>query len=298
MTDKNKRDFKYWFNDLKDTITGWKYFVDFQKSFENVQKYKVELNILNSLIGSKNIKEEFKHILIKYPETIKVIPILLATREKEIKILTKESNCIFRFKDKWNSLDEYLLFLDKTSLLDLISNKIINNLVDYVLGVEVGLDSNSRKNRTGKSVETIIENHILESGYIENHTYFKQTTLRKVFTSVNLNNSFNKDILEKQFDFILLDKFNNIYCIECNFYQKNGSKLNEVARSYKNLYLESKSIDGFNFIWITDGIGWKGSKKILEDVFWTIPHLYNIKDLENGILKNLSPKVNKINNKL
>ncbi|WP_322910839.1 type II restriction endonuclease [Mycoplasmopsis felis] len=298
MTDKNKRDFKYWFNDLKDTITGWKYFVDFQKSFENVQKYKVELNILNSLIGSKNIKEEFKHILIKYPETIKVIPILLATREKEIKILTKESNCIFRFKDKRNSLDEYLLFLDKTGLLDLISNKIINNLVDYVLGIEVGLDSNSRKNRTGKSMETIIENHILESGYIENHTYFKQTTLRKVFTSVNLNNSFNKDILEKQFDFILLDKFNNIYCIECNFYQKNGSKLNEVARSYKNLYLESKSIDGFNFIWITDGIGWKGSKKFLEDVFGTIPHLYNIKDLENRILKNLSPKVNKINNKL
>ncbi|WAM01771.1 type II restriction endonuclease [Mycoplasmopsis felis] len=83
MTDKNKRDFKYWFNDLKDTITGWKYFVDFQKSFENVQKYKVELNILNSLIGSKNIKEEFKHILIKYPETIKVIPILLLQEKKK-----------------------------------------------------------------------------------------------------------------------------------------------------------------------------------------------------------------------
>ena len=163
-----KRNFNEWLSTMRDSIAAWNYYTDFEKVYNNVDSIKVELNILNSLIGSKNIEKEFKSLLLDYPKTLKVIPILLAKREKEIKITDTKGELIFNFNNMNYSIDDYVIFMRKTGLFDLLENHIINNLVDYVMGVEVGMDTNGRKNRTGDAMEDIVEGFIQKAGFIKN----------------------------------------------------------------------------------------------------------------------------------
>ena len=149
-----KRDFNEWLSNFKTSISNYTYYVDFEKIYATAEKYKVELNILNSLIGSKNIEEEFKQIIIKYPDTLEVIPMLLAVRSKEIFIKDGEQDYLFHFKKMVYPIEDYVRFMKETGLFDLLQNHIINNIYDYLLGVEVGLDSNARKNRGGELMET------------------------------------------------------------------------------------------------------------------------------------------------
>ena len=144
----------------------------------------------------------------------------------------------------------------------MLQNHIINNLVDYVLGVEVGMDTNGRKNRTGDVMEDLVESYLIKAGLIKNKTYFKEmykTDIEKKF-GLDLSAISNDGKTEKRFDFVFIGAFGQIFACECNFYGSNGSKLNETARSYKNLAIESKNIKGFNFVWFTDGIGWNTAK--------------------------------------
>ena len=76
-----------------------------------------------------------------------------------------------------------------------------------------------------------------------------------------------------------------IYAIETNFYASGGSKLNETARSYKLIAEEAKHIPNFKFIWITDGGGWKRSRRNLEETFNVLEDIYNIADMEKGIFE-------------
>ncbi len=281
-----KRDFKVWLSSMKDSIATWDYYTDFPKVYSNVDGIKVELNILNSLIGSKNIDVEFKQIVNKYPETLKVIPILLAKRESEIKINDASGTFEFNFKKMNYSIDEYAMFMRKTGLFDLMENHIVNNLVDYVLGIEVGMDTNGRKNRTGHVMEDLVESYLKKAGLIKDKTYFKEiykSELEEKF-GLNLAAISNEGKTEKRFDFAFIGNNGIIYACECNFYGSNGSKLNETARSYKTITVESKDIKGFEFVWFTDGIGWNGAKNNLEETFDVLEHLYNINDLENGII--------------
>jgi len=169
----------------------------------------------------------------------------------------------------------------KTGLFELISNRIINNLVDYVLGVESGLSSNGRKNRGGHLMENIVEGYLKKSKL----TYFKEMDLRDIETKwgIDLSQLSNDGKSSKRFDFVVKTS-SCIYAIECNFYSSGGSKLNETARSYKMLALESKNIKGFKFVWFTDGIGWKSARKNLEETFDVLEDLYSIHDLENDII--------------
>lgn len=280
------------FNDLlstmRDSISTWKYYTDFEKVYRNVDAIKIELNILNSLIGSKNIETDFKNILTDYPKTLKVIPILLAKREMEIKIKDAEKEYLFNFKKMNYTIDEYSKFMRNTGLFDLLENHIINNLVDYIMGVEVGMDTNGRKNRTGEAMEDLVESYLIKYGLVKNKTYFKEMTKTEIEKKFNydLSKISNNGKTEKRFDFVVkID--NRIYAIECNFYGSSGSKLNETARSYKNLALESKQIDEFIFVWITDGIGWNTAKHNLEETFDVLDTLYNLKDLDEGVLSSL-----------
>ncbi len=284
-----KRQFEKWLLTMKDSISTWNYYTDFNKVYENVSKIKIELNILNSLIGSHNIEEEFKNILKNYPSVIKVIPILLAKRETEIKIIDTKTTYTFDFANMNYSIDQYALFMKNTGLFELLENHIINNLIDYVLGVEVGMDTNSRKNRTGNVMEDLVESYLIKAGLVKGQTYFKEmykSEIEKKF-GLDLSNISNNGNVEKRFDFVFKDSFNQVYAVECNFYSGGGSKLNETARSYKNLALESKDIKGFNFVWITDGIGWNSARHNLEETFDILDNLYNIHDMENGIIDNL-----------
>jgi len=279
------RNFTDWLSSFKTSISDYSYYIDFNKIYKNVEDIKVELNILNSLIGSKNIEEDFKNIISKYPETIKCIPILLAVRANEIYAIDKDGEFTYRFLNNLNSTVQYVVFMRKTGLFDLIENHIINNLFDYVTGVEAGLDSNGRKNRGGHLMEDLIESYIKNIPHIE---YYKEMKVSQIESKwcLDLSNISNDGKAEKRFDFVVKTP-NMVYGIETNFYSSSGSKLNETARSYKTLALESNTIEGFSFVWFTDGIGWLSAKNNLEETFDIMKNIYNIADVENGIMVQL-----------
>lgn len=285
------RNFSEWLSGFRDSIADYGYYIDFEKVHRNVDNIKVELNILNSLIGSKNIETDFENLMRKYPEVLKCIPLLLAVRASEIYCQDENGGHLFQFdfgKYPPNShahYERYKYFMRETGLFDLLENHIVNNLVDYATGVETGLDSNGRKNRGGHLMEDLVESFIRKAGFVKDKTYFKEMYIHQITEKWGLDLSAisNQGKMEKRFDFVVKTP-NMIYGIETNFYGSGGSKLNETARSYKTLALETDTIEGFTFVWFTDGKGWMSARNNLEETFDVMKHIYNIKDLENGII--------------
>ena len=286
-----ERDFNTWLLGFRDSIADYGYYIDFEKVHRNVRNIKVELNILNSLIGSKNIEGDFESLMKKYPEVLKCIPLLLAVRANEIYCQDNNGGYLYEFDFCEYSANShayykrYKYFMRETGLFDLLENHIVNNLVDYVTGVETGLDSNARKNRGGHLMEDLVESFIQKAGFIKNDNYFKEIYIHQIIDKWNIDLSAisNQGKMEKRFDFVVKTP-NMIYGIETNFYGSGGSKLNETARSYKTLAWETEEIDGFTFIWFTDGKGWTSARNNLEETFDVMQHIYNIKDLEEGII--------------
>ena len=279
------RNFDEWLSGFRDSIANYGYYVDFDKVYKKVEEVKVELNILNSLIGSTHIEKEITHFADEYPHIIYCIPLLLAVREAEIYCQDDLGGYLYKFGKVEGSIERYTYFMEKTGLFDLLKNHIINNLVDYALGIETGLDSNARKNRGGHLMEDLLESFIKKAGYVKGESYFKEMYIHDIIRKwgIDLSVISNKGKMEKRFDFVVKTK-NMIYAIETNFYRSGGSKLNETARSYKTIAEEAKTIKGFTFVWFTDGNGWKAARHNLEETFDVMPHLYNIKDLEQGII--------------
>lgn len=280
------RDFNTWLSGFRNSIADYGYYIDFEKVHRNVDNIKVELNILNSLIGSKSIEAEFEALLGKYPEILKCIPLLLAVRANEIYAIDGDGEFTYGFKKANQSVEQYKVFMRKTGLFDLITNHIINNLVDYATGVETGLDSNGRKNRGGHLMENLVESFIQKAGFVKDENYFKEMYIHQITEKwgIDLSAISNQGKMEKRFDYVIKTP-NMIYGIETNFYGSGGSKLNETARSYKTLALETDTIDGFTFVWFTDGKGWTSARHNLEETFDVMEHIYNINDLENGIIE-------------
>ena len=279
-TNSMKRDFSQWLATMRNSINSYSYYVDFQKVYENVDSVRVELNILNSLIGVENIREEFLKLLNDYPKTLKCVPILLACRQMEIYAQDEDGSMWYDFANEQACTPEqYADFMEKTGLFDLISKHIISNLKDYVTGVEVGLDSNGRKNRGGHQMEDLVESYLVRGGY----TYYKEMYLPEVEKKWNLDLGAlsGEGTSTKRWDFVV-DGGDTIYLIETNFYASGGSKLNETARSYKLIAQEAKKIPGVEFVWITDGAGWKFARRNLEETFNELEYLFNIEDLENA----------------
>lgn len=281
----NNRNFSEWLLGFRDSIADYGYYIDFDKVHRNVDNIKVELNILNSLIGSNNIETDFENLINKYPETLKCIPLLLAVRSNEIYAIDGDGDYTYNFKNPNLSVEQYKVFMRKTELFDLIENHIVNNLVDYATGVETGLASNGRKNRGGHLMENLVESFIQKSGFVKDESYFKEMYIHQITDKwgVDLSAISNQGKTEKRFDFVVKTP-NMIYGIETNFYGSGGSKLNETARSYKTLALETDTIDGFTFVWFTDGKGWTSARHNLEETFDVMEHVYNINDMENGII--------------
>ena len=274
---------------FKTRISDYRYYVDFDKVNNNIDNIKTELNILNTLVGSKNIEKEFENIITKYPETLKCIPLLLAVRAKEISVNDAEGDYNFSFNKCNYSIDEYKMFMRKTRLFDLLENHIVSSLVDYATGVETGLDSNGRKNRCGHLMENLVESYIQKAGLIKNKSYFKEMYIHEIEQkwAVDLSLISNQGKTEKRFDFVIKTN-KQLYLIETNFYAGSGSKLNETARSYKTLAQEVAKIKGVTLIWFTDGYGWNSARHNLEETFDVLDTIYNINDLEHDILKQLS----------
>lgn len=281
----SKRDFHTWLSNFRYSIADFGYYIDFNKVYNNIESIKIELNILNSLISSKNIEVDFENLIKKYPETLKCIPILLAVREYEIFAGENGDVKLYTFNKQINTIEDYKLFMRKTGLFDLLSNHIINNLYDYVTGVETGLDSNGRKNRGGHQMEDLVESYIQKAGFKRDVNYFKEMYVSEVSRKWNIDLSAvsNQGKMEKRWDFVVKTD-NYIYLIETNFYGSSGSKLNETARSYKTIATEMKNIKDAKFVWFTDGAGWKSAARNLEETFDVLDDIYSIKDMQNGIM--------------
>ena len=279
-----KRDFGRWFATLRDTIAPYSYYVDFQKVWGNVDGIRVELNILNSLVGAKDVRGDFEKLIARYPETLKCIPILLAVRKNEITVSDEEGTVSFGFKGASLPASQYSAFMEKSGLFDLLQNHIIDNLIDYVTGVETGLDSNGRKNRGGHLMENLVERHIQAAGFKKGEDYFREMYVHEISQKwgVDLSAVSFQGKAEKRFDFVVKGH-EALYLVEANFYKVGGSKLNETARSYKTLAGEIAPIPGVAFVWFTDGAGWQSAKGNLEETFDVMEHLYCIQDLEDGI---------------
>lgn len=297
-----KRNFEQVISDLKETIYPSDFLVDFTKVTNNITKHEINLNILNTLIGKENIEDVFKTIVETYPEVLESIPILLATHETKIKSLSVSTTTllesiksrtsekvysdykIYNFKNKNEDTKEYTKYLKNSGLFDLLKDKKIKNLVDYVLGIEVGMDTNARKSRSGQIMETITEEYIKLIPDVEYLVQPKAKDIDKKY-GTNLSSIYKAT---KKFDFAYISKIDGkLILVETNYYGAQGSKPNETARSYMRLNEDLKQIEGIRFVWITDGKGWIPSRKNLEDAYDVIEHLYIIKDLEDGILEKI-----------
>ena len=284
-----ERNFAEWLLTFTDSIADYKYYIDFETVYKNAEKFKLELNMLNSLIGSKTIESDFDNLVSKYPEVLKCIPIILAVRQSEIIVLDKDGNKFeYNFKNMNYTIEQYKTFMRETGLFDLIQNHLVNNLYDYVLGVESGLNSNARKNRGGHLMEDLVENFIQKAGFKKNETYFKEMYLQDIENRWKLDMSFisNQNQATKRFDYVVkTDKC--IYGIETNFYTSGGSKLNETARSYKMIAEEAEKVVGFEFVWFTDGMGWISARNNLRETFDRMDNVYNINDMKNGVMRDI-----------
>lgn len=288
------RDFNTWLSGFRGSIADYGYYIDFEKVYRNIDKIRIELNIMNSLIGSKNIKADFKDLMKKYPEVMKCIPLLLAVRASEIYCQDENGGWLYQVdfgKYPPNShahYERYSYFMEQTGLFNLLENHIINSLIDYATGVETGLDSNGRKNRGGHLMEDLVESFIKKAQFEKEKNYFKEMYIHEITDrwGIDLSAISNQGKAEKRFDFVVKTD-NMIYGIETNFYGSGGSKLNETARSYKTLALEADTIDEFTFVWFTDGKGWKSARNNLEETCDVLQHVYNIQDLEDGIMERI-----------
>lgn len=279
------RDFTLWLSSFRQSIADYQYYTDFDKVYKNINSIKVELNILNSLIGSPTIEEDFEKLLQQYPQVLKCIPLLLAVRSHEIYAIDADGEFTYNFNTLNLPIEQYKIFMKKTGLFEMLSQHRIQNLVDYITGVEVGLDSNGRKNRGGHLMENLVEGFLQKAGFVPQQTYFKEMYIAQITQKwgIDLSSISNQGKMEKRFDFVVKTP-STVYGIETNFYASSGSKLNETARSYKTIALEAKNIPGFAFVWFTDGIGWNHARRNLQETFDVMEHIYNITDLEQGII--------------
>ncbi len=283
--------FEYLSKTFIPTIASYNFLVDWKKVDENKKTYELLLNNLNFLLNKKDsFKEDFEFLVRNNPKVIEAFPILLATREKnlefiddELTLKTKKFNFTKPNLVNIDIIEHYYRFIDKTGLKDLFCNYNITNLVDYVFGVEVGLNSNARKNRTGTSMENIVNSYIKEFCLNNSDYIFIEQATQK-----NLKELFDYSIIidknNRRFDFALFNKKSKkLYLMEVNFYSGGGSKLKATAGEYKDLEKELKK-QNITFIWITDGNGWKTALNPLEETFYSNDYVINLNMLKNGIL--------------
>jgi len=286
--------FNHLITSLKDTITKCDYFVKWAKVFENMRDVEIDLNILNYLIGKQNIEEEFEALLDKHPSTARLIPILIACRNSNFKILANYDRNTFEYETydfgtpQSIEKSKVIEFAKSTGFLDLLKNKRIKSVVDYVIGVEVGLDSNGRKNRGGKSMEAIIEFFIKDICERRGLAYIKEASSSRVASKWGLKLRVDKS--SRRVDFAINNN-NRLFLIETNFYGGGGSKLKSNAGEYKAMFDFWKS-DGHNFIWITDGNGWHSTRLPLLETFNHTDYILNLDMISKGILEDIVTTIN------
>lgn len=266
-----RKDFDLFMSQLYETNQTLDFFCDFAKIGANVDEIKLSLNMLNSLIGSKDLRKSVETIWNRDKTAFSVMDILIAIRDDgKKKVLNNKGECVL-LNHFFDSVDGVIDYLEGTGLADVFREGRVKNLVDYVFGIETGLDSNARKNRSG---------HLME-GKVASIFRAHSISFRQEVYSTEwpiLQKALGDD--EKRFDFVIRNP-DKIYLIEVNFYSGGGSKLNEVARSYSDIAPKINSVPGFEFVWITDGIGWKSAHNKLQEAYSIIPSVYNLTNIKD-----------------
>lgn len=268
-----KEQFKTFLSQLSETNATLDYFVDFEKVKGNVRKIALKLNQLNYLIGKDNLEEAINDLYEENPKVFEVLDILIAVRNKSAKTLDNTGK-ITLLKSYFTSPKGVLEYICETGLAEVFKNKEISNLVDYVFGIEVGLDTNARKNRGGDNMSKAVS--LL---FDREEIYYKKEVNSTLFLDIE---SLGVDV--KRFDFVIKTK-KKTYLIETNFYNTGGSKLNEVARAYSEVAPKINQYENYEFVWITDGQGWLSAKNKLEEAYNTIPSVYNLTTLSEFVEK-------------
>ena len=282
--------FEYLLSNLKDTIRTYDFFVAWGKVVGNVTKIEVALNIMNTLIGKEDNEKLLKALIKQYPEIVPVIPFLIAVRGKSIKIAEIGGDIEYSFAKKKSYTDEevgkIVYFAKECGILKILSDKSIKNLVDYAIGVEVGLDTNARKNRSGEAMENLTEVYIKAICDKHGYRYIAQATASKI------KEMFGKEVAtdkaERRFDFAI-DTGEMLYLTEVNYYGGGGSKLKSVAGEFSSLYSLAKT-DKTGFIWVTDGEGWLTAKRPLRETFDHTDYVMNLNMIEQGLLEEILVK--------
>ena len=270
-------DFDTFMSQLKETNATLDFYCDFKKIARNVDDIAISLNMLNYLIGKEDLRAAVEALWKRDKTVFDVMDILIATRKKDNKMFFDEAGQFRKVHSLFESVDGIMDFLEGTGLAEVFRNQEIKDLEDYVFGVETGLDTNARKNRSGEITESLVARIFNNAGI-----NFRQQVSSNEFPAVAA--ALGAD--QKVFDFVI-STGEKTFLIEVNFYSGGGSKLNEVARSYTDIAPKINAVDGFEFVWITDGIGWNSARNKLQEAFVTIPSIYNyttISDFINQIM--------------
>lgn len=263
------KDFDTFMSQLQETNQTLDFFCDFNKIVQNVNNIKLSLCMLNSLIGAPNLRKAVETIWQRDRTAFDVMEILIAVRDRgNKKVIDTKGRCV-PLSSFFFDIDGVMEYLESTGLAEVLQQQKIKDLVDYVFGIETGLDSNARKNRSGHVMERMIARI-----FTTNNISFRQEVYSSEWPEIT--NVLGDD--EKRFDFVV-QKNGTTYLIEVNFYSGGGSKLNEVARSYSEIAPKINAVNGFEFVWITDGIGWRSAKNKLQEAYSIIPSIYNLTNI-------------------
>lgn len=266
--------FKNFLSQFSETNATLDYFTDFKKIKSNINKISIKLNQLNYLIGKEDLKEAVNELYRENPKVFEVLDILIAIRKnKKAKTFNNKGEIVL-LDNYFTSPEGILEYIEETGLAELFRNKDVTNLVDYVFGIEVGLDTNARKNRGGENMSKAVSLIFDKAG-----VFYKKEVNHTSFTEII---SLGADV--KRFDFVIKTQ-KKTYLIETNYYNSGGSKLNETARAYSDVAPKINQYDDYEFVWITDGQGWFSAKNKLEEAYNIIPSLYNLITLEDFIKK-------------
>ena len=287
----SKKDiFALFLKTLKPGNMMWNHFINWDKVFKNVSEIEKDLNILNRLTGKDNFDKMFSAIIKKHPSVVKILPALavrVGIGTNKFDILTNYNHRKLFFEEydftEFNEKDikKYLTFVEKTGIKKILQDKKVKNLVDYMIGVEAGLDSNARKNRAGDAMENIVDRFIQNFCKKKGYKYIKEANAGTIKKEFGYNIPINKQ--NRRYDFVVDDGKRPIV-FEVNFYNsKGGSKLKATAGEYIGLHALLKK-SKVPFIWITDGPGWGSVGAGLSEAFDSIDYIFNIDMLEKGIL--------------
>ena len=269
-----KKKFDLFISQLSETNATLDYYTDFEKVIKNINKIAIKLNQLNYLIGKKDLRKAIKELYDENPKVFEVLDILLAVRAKDKKKTLNENGEFVLLESYFASLQGVIDYIEQTGLAEIFKNKNITNLVDYVFGVEVGLDTNARKNRGGENMAKAVALKF-KGEHIPYRSEVNSTDFEEIKT-------LGQDL--KRFDFVIKTK-KKTYLIETNFYNSGGSKLNEVARAYTDIAPKINQYEKFEFVWITDGQGWLSTKNKLGEAYSLIPSVYNLATLDEFLSK-------------